>query len=310
MNRREVVGSLVVAAAAGPVTAVAARSAELGAAESGAATTAHTAPSPLQPLPYVKGAPIPVAFVVAAGAELVDFAGPWGVFEYVYLAEEGTNPFELYTVAGSTSPIKISGGMTIVPDHTFASAPQPKVIVVPALLGDPSDAMLDWLRSASKAADITMSVCNGAFVIAKAGLLSGKSATSHHGAYALFQADFPDIKVKRGARFVDEGNVATSGGLTSGIDLALHVVARYFGMQAAENAATNLEYQGQGWKDANSNTAFAERPVSTDERPICPVCEMAVTKERSLTSLYRGKAVYLCSAEDKARFDKSPERFF
>jgi hypothetical protein len=118
--------------------------------------------------------------------------------------------------------------MTIVPDYRFDDAPQPRLIVVPAM-EEPSTAMLTWIRQASRGTDLTLSVCNGVFVLAKAGLLSGKEATSHHGAYALLQADFPDIKVKRGARFVDGRAVSTAGGLTSGIDLVLHVVERYFG---------------------------------------------------------------------------------
>jgi transcriptional regulator GlxA family with amidase domain len=259
-------------------------------------------------LPHVSGQKISVAFVLSRGAELVDFAGPWGVFEYVFPPDERA-PFQLFTVADSTAPLAVSGGMTIVPDHSFTTAPQPKVIVVPAMEPDVSESLLHWIRMASKKSDLTMSVCNGAFVLAKAGLLSGKEATCHHGAYALFQADFPDIKVKRGARFVDAGSVATAGGLTSGIDLALHVVARYFGRPVAEQTALSLEYQGLGWKDPDSNVAFAKKPVSTDAHPVCPVCEMEVEKNAALREVYNGKTYYFCSEQDKHRFDQTPERF-
>lgn len=304
MNRREVIGAIVVAANG---LAVAGRGAE-GAETNDKAP--QTIPNSLEPLPYTKGARIPVAIVLSAGAEVVDFAGPWGVFEYVYLSDADMKPFELYTVAETAAPLKVSGGMTIVPNHTFETAPQPKLIVIPAMEGDPSEAMLTWLKEASKATDVTMSVCNGAFVLAKTGLLSGKSATSHHGGYALFKADFPDVNVIRGARFVDEGRVATAGGLSSGIDLALHIVERYFGRQTAENTATSLEYQGQGWKDPASNVAFAKKPVSTEEHPICPVCEMEVDKATSIKEVFRGKNVYLCSESDHQRFNQTPERFF
>jgi len=154
-----------------------------------------------------------------------------------------------------------------------------------------------------------MSVCTGSFLLAKAGLLSGKAATTHHNAYALFAADFPDVSVQRGARFVDAGNISTSGGLTSGIDLALHVVERYFGREVAQKTATALEYQGLGWTDPNSNVAFAKKPVSTEDHPICPVCEMEVDKKTAPKEVYRGRTYYFCSEEDKKRFDATPDRF-
>lgn len=263
---------------------------------------------PVASLPYVKGSRLPVAFVLGPGAEVVDFAGPWGVFEYVFAPDQDIPPFQLYTVAESAAPLKVSGGMSVVPDYSFDNAPPPRLIVVPAM-EEPSPGLLTWLLKAAKGADLTLSVCNGAFVLAKAGLLSGKEATCHHGAYTLFQADFPDIKVKRGARFVDAGTISTAGGLTSGIDLALHVVERYFGRRVAEQTATNLEYQGQGWKNPDANVAFARKPVSTDAHPLCPVCEMEVDKKTAPSEVYHGRKVYFCSEDDKKRFDQTPERF-
>ncbi|HTU02660.1 MAG TPA: DJ-1/PfpI family protein [Vicinamibacteria bacterium] len=264
-----------------------------------------------EPAEFLSPAPsgrIPVAFVLAEDAEVVDFAGPWGVFEYVDLPGQDGTPFQLFTVAETRRPLKVSGGLTVVPNHTFASAPQPRIIVVPAQ-GEPSAGLLSWLKRSSLGAELTMSVCNGAFVLAKAGLLSGKTATAHHAAYTLLSADFPDIKVKRGARFVDAGTVSTAGGLTSGIDLALHVVERYYGRAAAERTATALEYQGAGWKDPDSNAAFAARPVSTDARPLCPVCEMEVDKRNAPSETYRGRTYYFCSIADKKRFHATPDRF-
>jgi len=147
--------------------------------------------------------------------------------------------------------------MTVVPDYTFDTAPQAQVIVIAAQQDAPA-AMLQWIRKASVDADVSMSVCVGSFVLAKTGLLDGKSATTHHGAYQRFASDFPKVHVVRGVRFVEEGNLATSGGLACGIDLAIHVVDRYFGRRVAEDAAYNLEYQGQGWKDPSSNAIYAE----------------------------------------------------
>jgi YHS domain-containing protein/putative intracellular protease/amidase len=218
------------------------------------------------------------------------------------------HPFRLYTVSESTSPIRASGGMKIVPDYTFEDAPAPKVIVIPAQ-SPPSQATLEWIRQSAKSADVTMSVCTGAFVLAKTGLLSGKGATTYHGAFVRFANDFPDIQLKRGARFVEAGNLATAGGLSSGIDLALRVVERYFGREVAQQTAYDLEYQGQGWMNPDSNQLYATTPVSTAGRTVCPVCGMNVDPATASKSVYKGKAYYFCSDDDKKTFDATPDKF-
>jgi transcriptional regulator GlxA family with amidase domain len=251
---------------------------------------------------------IPVAFLLAEGAVVIDFAGPWEVFENVHIPGPTPHPFQLYTVAESEAPIKASGGMKILPNYTLANAPLPKIIVIPAQR-EPSAALLDWIRKCSRTADLTMSVCTGAFVLAKTGLLAGKSATTHHGAYAEFAMAYPDVFLKRGARFVEVGNLATSGGLSSGIDLALRVVERYYGRSLAQSTAGNLEYQGLGWTNPDSNSIYARRRTSTDEHPVCPVCDMEVDRASSPKSVYRGHAYYFCMPTHKKLFDSEPDRF-
>lgn len=266
-------------------------------------------PTPIAPLPApTPPTKIPVAVVLAPGAEVVDWSGPWGVFEYALVPGYEGSPFQLYTVAESTQPIQVSGGLKVIPDYSFADAPAPKIIVVPAQ-EEPSAAELAWLRAAAPHTDLTMSVCNGAFVLAKAGLLDGKAATAHHSAYAYFAAEFPAIEVRRGARFVDADGVSTAGGLTSGIDLALHVVERYFGRDVAEATASQLEYQGQGWKDPGSNAAFAARPVASPGHELCPVCEMEVDADSALHATHAGHTYSFCSDTCKAAFEKAPERY-
>jgi transcriptional regulator GlxA family with amidase domain len=194
--------------------------------------------------------PIPVAFAISRGATMIDFAGPWEVFQDVMIRspKAGGNvrhPFNLYTVSDKTEPIEASGGMKIVPDHTFETAPAPKVVVIPAQAGSP--ALHAWLRKITDSTDVTMSVCTGAFQLGKAGLLSGKEATTHHDFFDQFARAFPDVKLKRGLRFVEGPTISTAGGLTSGIDLALRVVERYFGRETAEQTAFYMEYQSKGW---------------------------------------------------------------
>ena len=194
--------------------------------------------------------PIPVAFAMSRGATMIDFAGPWEVFQDVMVMnakeQEGhRHPFQLYTVSEKTEAIEASGGMKIVPDYTFENAPAPKVVVIPAQAGSP--ALHTWLRKIVDSTDVTMSVCTGAFQLGRAGLLTGKEATTHHEFFDQFARAFPDVKLKRGMRFVEGGKISTAGGLTSGIDLALRVVERYFGRETAERTAFYMEYQSKGW---------------------------------------------------------------
>ena len=251
---------------------------------------------------------IPIGFLLSEGAVMIDFSGPWEVFQDVMIPGRADPPFRLYTVAETTHPIHASAGMTIIPDYNLENAPAPKVIVIPAQ-SEPTAPVLNWIRKSTKTTDVTMSVCTGAFVLAKTGLLSGKAATTYHGAFVRFATQFPDIHLKRGARFVEDGNLATAGGLSSGIDLALRVVERYYGREVAQKTAYNMEYQGQGWMDRNSNQIYATTSVSTAEHPLCPVCQMDVDPATAPKSLFKGKTYYFCSQDDKRTFDASPDKF-
>src|SRR5436853_7552002 len=241
--------------------------------------------------------PIPVAFVISEGAVIMYYCGPCESFRDATLPS-GYHTLRLYTVSDKTAPITAGGGMKIVPDYTFANAPAPKVIVIPAQ-SEPSKTMLDWIRQSTKNTDVTMSVCTGAFVLAKTGLLKDKSATTFHAAFNAFAMEFPDIQLKRGARFVDNGNLATAGGLSSGIDLALHVVERYYGREVAQKTAYNMEYQGEGWMNPDSNQIYATTPVSTPEHPLCAVCGMDVDPKTSPKSVFKGVTYYFCSDDEK-----------
>jgi transcriptional regulator GlxA family with amidase domain/YHS domain-containing protein len=261
-------------------------------------------PNPLKP--PAQGS-IPVAFLISDGAVLIDFIGPWEVFGSVMIHGR-MDFFQLYTVAETTKPVSASGGMKIIPDHTLETAPAPKVIVIPAQK-DPSPAVLDWIRRSAKTADVTMSVCTGAYVLAQTGLLNGRSATTHHASYVDFATKFPNIHVQRGVRFVEDGNLASSGGLSSGIDLAFRVVERYFGRDAATQTAYDMEYQGQGWMEPSSNAVYAQVHSSTSDHVLCPVCGMDVDPANSPKSAYKEQTYYFCSKDHKAQFDAAPAKF-
>jgi transcriptional regulator GlxA family with amidase domain len=194
---------------------------------------------------------IPVAFLISRGVTVIDFAGPWEVFQDVQVPTRGTGmedqmPFRLFTVSDTTETITATAGLNIVPNYTFETAPAPKVIVIPAQ-GGRTPAMFQWLNKASRSADVVMSVCTGAFILARTGMLSGKAATTHHDFLESFAKEFPDVEVKRGRRFVEGPKISSAGGLTSGIDLALRVVERYFGRDVARATAAYMEYQSEGW---------------------------------------------------------------
>lgn len=260
--------------------------------------------------PPAAGESIPVAFAVSDGAVIIDFCGPWEVFQDVLIPSRGASmddqmPFNLYTVAEKKDPIRASGGMKIVPDYTFENAPQPKVIVIPAQNGD-TEAMMGWIRESTKHTDLTMSVCTGALLLAKTGLVKGKSATTHHSAYIQLALEHPEIHVKPGYRFVEEGNIATAGGLTSGMDLALRVVERYFGRAAADETVYQMEYQGRGWMDSSgaANASYAKARGGK----VCPICGMTIDEGMSPKLAYNGKTYYFCMDSHKALFQSAPEK--
>jgi transcriptional regulator GlxA family with amidase domain len=197
---------------------------------------------------------ISVAFLLDNRATVIDFAGPWEVFQDTTV--DSGQAFSLFTVAPVASPIQTTGnvvegtvkGLSITPDFTFETAPQPEIMVIGAQGGGRLPGKIEWIQKMAPGADVVMSVCTGAFVLARAGLLDGLSATTHHDHFDAFESEFPDIPLVRDRRFVENGKIVTAGGLTSGVDAALHVVARRFGNSVAEQTADYLEHDSQGWR--------------------------------------------------------------
>jgi putative intracellular protease/amidase/YHS domain-containing protein len=302
MNRREFLRQSAVFSVAAGIGSVCGCNKIL--AQSGTAAQPDTKVSPLA---VPERGMLPAAFVLGKDAEVLDFCGPLEVFADA-ITKNGKQLFAPYLLAATKDPVTVGGGMKVVPDYDFKTAPQPKVIVIPAMnmTGAPQE-MYDWIRAASKETDVTMSVCNGAFVLAKTGLLNGKSATAHHGGYFSFAAAYPEVRLKRGARFVEEGNLASSGGISSGIDLALRVVERYVGRDLTEQLIDGMEYQGKGWLNPDSNESFARMPELLGEPPICPVCLMGA--DRTISSSYKGKTYYFCSDNHKEMFQKHSDVF-
>lgn len=183
-----------------------------------------------------------VAILLYDGVELLDFAGPGEVFA------AGGGAFEVYTVAARAEPVVSQGFVRVTPEHSFATAPRPDVLVVPggdagAVLND--EASMAWIAAAAKDAELVLSVCNGALVLARAGLLDGGSATTHHGSLEALERMAPRTTVLHDRRWVDNGKVVTAAGVSAGIDAALHVVAKLIGPRTAEGIARYMEYRWQ-----------------------------------------------------------------
>jgi len=205
---------------------------------------------------------IPVAFVVTANANVMDIAGAWEVFQDTMVPGRGASmddqmAFRLFVVSDKKEPIKLTGGMTIIPDYTFDDAPAASVIVVGAQSG--SDKLAGFLRARHAQGNVIVSVCTGAFKLALAGLLDGKQATTHHDYLEDFHSKYPNVYLMPGNRYIrSEATVFTAGGLTSGIDLALHIVDLYFGQEVAAKTANYMEYTGTGWKSPKGGSPVSD----------------------------------------------------
>jgi len=185
------------------------------------------------------------AILIFDEVEVLDFAGPFEAFSVTdELAEKSL--FKVYTVAETPGTIRTNNGLKIVPEHTFESAPAPDVLVIPggfgtrALLSKPS--VLEWIRVRAKRAEIVASVCTGSLVLAKAGLLNGLPVTTHYLRHDLLRELAPSATVHEDKRFLDNGHIATSAGISAGIDLCLHLVARLHGVAVATETARYMEY--------------------------------------------------------------------
>ena len=194
-----------------------------------------------------------VAIVIFNQMELLDFAGPAEVFA----AADGGRAFKVYTVAENDKPIKSQGFVTITPQYTIENCPRPDILMIPggnSTSVSKSQKMMDWVKQVSQNTEHVMSVCTGAFVLARAGLLDGLEATTHHGAISALKRNHPNVKVRTDVRVVDNGKILTAAGVSAGIDGALHVVSKLRGQKVAQKTAEYMEYRWQVETAASTGT--------------------------------------------------------
>jgi transcriptional regulator GlxA family with amidase domain len=177
--------------------------------------------------------------------EVLDFCGPFEVFS---VCNRWSDPaaFRVLTVAMKPGPVIANGGLSINPHHIISEAPRPDLLLVPGGIGTRremlNESLIAWIKEVAATAEMVMSVCTGSLVLAKAGLLDGLDATTHHGAIDLLRQVAPKTNVHEDRRFLDNGRVVCSAGIAAGIDMSLHVVARLLGKDFAERTAKQMEY--------------------------------------------------------------------
>jgi len=186
-----------------------------------------------------------VAILLFDDVEVLDFAGPFEVFS-VTRELAGEKLFNVHPVGLTPGTIRARNGLKIVPEHTLESVPAPQVLIVPGGQGTRSllnqAGVLDWIRRKSAKAEIVASVCTGSLLLAKAGLLAGSPATTHYKCFDLLRQLEPTATVREDVRFTEHDRILTAAGISAGIDLSLHLVARLHGVETAQRTAAYMEY--------------------------------------------------------------------
>lgn len=188
-----------------------------------------------------------VAILIFDDVELLDFAGPFEVFSSVRnLTGEHERLMDVFAVAESLTPVRCRNGLVVQPERTIDECPPVDVLVIPggagvrAALG--RNNLVEWVRTRAQDAELTVSVCTGSFLLAQAGLLSGRPATTHWERINEMRERFPEVEVVEDERWVDTGEIITAAGVSAGIDVALHVVRRLYGADVARATALGIEY--------------------------------------------------------------------
>ena len=192
-----------------------------------------------------------VGIVLFENVEVLDFSGPFEVFSATRLNEERRleepSPLEVILVAEKNAPVVTTGGMKVIPDHTFENCPKLDILVVPGGWGTRKElknpVMLNWLRIRASEVETLTSVCTGSMLLGFAGLLDGHNATTHWRSLDWMRESFPAVTVDCKKHVVEDGSVFTCAGISAGIDMALKVVARHYGENIARATAKHMEYR-------------------------------------------------------------------
>ena len=189
-----------------------------------------------------------VAILIFDAMEVLDFAGPFEVFN-VTAEVNDPSPFNVYTVAEYAAPVKARGGLSVNPHYAIHDCPPPDILLVPGGWGTRAlmnnAVVVGWIKAQAARVARLLSVCTGALVLARAGLLDGLRATTHHTAFDLLRKEAPTATIFENRRYVDNGKVVTSAGVSAGIDMALYIVWALLGDAAVQQTLREMEYRWQ-----------------------------------------------------------------
>ena len=188
-----------------------------------------------------------VGILLFPDVELLDFAGPYEAFTAANYGGNGAKVFEVFTVAEQPGELRVRAGLRVVPDYTLADVPKIDVLVVPGGQGTRREVnnprLVGWIAEVAGRAELTTSVCTGAFLLAEAGVLAERSvATTHWASIDRLRDTYPSVVVRHDVRYVDDGAVVSSAGVSAGIDMSLHVIERLCGHDVATGSARLMEY--------------------------------------------------------------------
>lgn len=194
-----------------------------------------------------------VGIYIFDNIEVLDLGGPFEVFSTAShmksrLQPGAEKPFEVFTIADAIRPVRARGGLMLQPNFDIANHTAVDIFIVPGGVVTAElkrDSIIKWIARTATKSLLTASVCTGAFLLGKAGLLDGKTVTTHWEDIDEFRAMFPDIPVQDKKRWVDTGKIVTSAGISAGLDMSLHLVARLEGVELAVRTARQMDYDWQ-----------------------------------------------------------------
>jgi len=186
-----------------------------------------------------------IAILIFDKVEVLDFAGPFEVFSVSYDAE-GNKLYDVCLIAEEEGVVKARNNFQVIPNKTIETKEKFDMVLIPGGFGTRTEmhkeTIKNWVKAQFEQVELMLSVCTGALVLATSGLLENLSATTHHGAFDELAAVAPNTKIIKGTKYVDNGKVITSGGISAGIEMALHVVAKEHGIEQARKTANYMEY--------------------------------------------------------------------
>ncbi|MFA9557593.1 DJ-1/PfpI family protein [Evansella sp. AB-rgal1] len=179
--------------------------------------------------------------------EVLDFAGPFEVFSLAFIPDSDSKPFKVKTISEDGKMISARNGLKVTTDYSFENHPKLDIVIVPGGFGAEeieinNPKVIQWIVNQHDKVEFMTSVCTGALLLAEAGVLNGKSATTHWMDMDRLEKEYPLVSVQRDVKFVDEGSILTSGGISAGINMSFHLISRLHGKEVSKAVAKKMEY--------------------------------------------------------------------